>query len=97
MKTGGGMITFLLCGGIEESKVFLQKCRLMKCAESLGAVETLIEHPAIMTHASVPPDIRFSLGIKDNLIRMSVGVEDVEDILEDLTRALDSVGTHSRL
>lgn len=88
MKGYGGMITFFLKGGIEESKKFLENTKLFSLAESLGGVESLIEHPAIMTHASVPPWQRKKLGIHDNLIRVSVGIEDVNDLKEDLYNAL---------
>jgi cystathionine gamma-lyase len=67
---------------------FLERCRIFALAESLGGVESLIEHPAIMTHASVPPERREKIGISDNLIRLSVGVEDADDLIEDLTQAL---------
>lgn len=80
----GGMITFYLKGGINESKKFLESVKLFALAESLGGVESLIEHPAIMTHASVPPENRKKLGIDDNLVRLSVGIENIEDIIEDL-------------
>lgn len=86
----GGMITFFIKGGLKESKSFLKKLKYFSLAESLGGVESLIEHPAIMTHASVPKKIREDLGIKDNLIRISVGIEDVSDLIEDLTTALKS-------
>jgi cystathionine beta-lyase/cystathionine gamma-synthase len=94
MKTGGGMITFLLRGGLRESRQFLENLRLFLLAESLGAVECLAEHPAIMTHASVPPKQRLELGILDNLIRLSVGIEDLEDILKDLRQALACVNAN---
>jgi cystathionine gamma-lyase len=84
----GGMVTVLLKGGLEESRRFLERCELFALAESLGGVESLIEHPAIMTHASVPPEQRAAIGITDNLVRLSVGVEDVEDLIADLDRAL---------
>lgn len=83
----GGMITFFLKGGLKESKRFLEKVNLFALAESLGGVESLIEHPAIMTHASVPKKIREELGIHDNLIRLSVGIEDVNDLIKDLEKA----------
>jgi cystathionine gamma-lyase len=67
----------------------LEQTRLFALAESLGGVESLIEHPAVMTHASIPADIRAQLGISDGLIRLSVGIEDADDLLADLTRALD--------
>lgn len=88
MNGFGGMITILLKGGLDESRRFLERCRVFALAESLGGVESLIEHPAIMTHASVPADVRAQLGIADNLVRISVGVEDVDDLLDDLRQAL---------
>lgn len=84
----GGMITFYLKGGLEESRRFLEKVSIFALAESLGGVESLIEHPAIMTHASVPPENRKALGIDDNLVRISVGIEDIDDLLWDLKNAL---------
>lgn len=84
----GGMITAILEGGLEESRRFLERCELFALAESLGGVESLIEHPAIMTHASVPPEIRAELGISDSLVRLSVGIEDVNDLIADLEEAL---------
>jgi cystathionine gamma-lyase len=83
-----GMLTFLLRGDLEATRRFLEAVRLFTLAESLGGVESLIEHPAIMTHASIPPDVRRSIGILDNLVRISVGIEAVEDLLADLDRAL---------
>jgi cystathionine gamma-lyase len=88
----GGMITFFVRGGLAESRQMLENVQLVAMAESLGGVESLIEHPAIMTHASVPPERRQELGLSDNLLRLSVGVETVEDIVADLSRALDCVG-----
>lgn len=88
----GGMITFFIKGGLPASKKFLESVQVFALAESLGGVESLIEHPAIMTHASVPADQRKKLGIDDSLIRLSVGIEDVEDILTDLKQAFDQVG-----
>lgn len=85
---GGGMITIWLKGGLAESRRFLERVHLFSLAESLGGVESLIEHPAIMTHASVPPDKRKALGIDDNLCRLSVGIENVEDLWHDLEEAL---------
>jgi cystathionine beta-lyase/cystathionine gamma-synthase len=73
---------------LDRAKTFLGCVKLCSLAESLGGVETLISHPATMTHASVPPDERNRLGITDGLVRISVGVEDAEDLLEDLDRAL---------
>ncbi len=87
MSGFGGMITFYIKGGMTESRKFLESVRLFALAESLGGVESLIEHPAIMTHASVPIENRKALGISDNLIRLSVGIEDLPDLLEDLDTA----------
>lgn len=84
----GGMLTFLLKGGLNEARAFLESVKLFTLAESLGGVESLIEHPAIMTHASIPPEIRQEIGILDNLVRVSVGIEDVQDLIRDLERAL---------
>ena len=88
MKGFGGMITFLIKGGLNESRSFLEKVRVFTLAESLGGVESLIEHPAIMTHASIPAETRKELGILDNLIRVSVGIEDIADLKADLEQAL---------
>lgn len=85
----GGMITCILGGGLDASRRFLENTRIFALAESLGGVESLIEHPAIMTHASVPPEVRAELGISDGLVRLSVGIEDEDDLLEDLERALE--------
>jgi cystathionine gamma-lyase len=84
----GGMVTAVLKGGLEKSRRFLERTDLFALAESLGGVESLIEHPAIMTHASIPPEIRAELGISDGLVRLSVGIEDGEDLLNDLKFAL---------
>lgn len=91
MKYSGGMITFFLKGGISQSKRFLKSVKIFALAESLGGVESLIEHPAIMTHASIPKKVRQELGIYDNLIRVSVGIENVEDLIKDLDSALAKV------
>ena len=87
----GGMITIFLKGGLAESRRFLESVHLFALAESLGGVESLIEHPAIMTHASVPPENRAKLGISDNLVRISVGIEDCDDLIADLDHALSKV------
>jgi cystathionine gamma-lyase len=84
----GGMITFFIRGGLTEARSFLEKVRLFSLAESLGGVESLIEHPAIMTHASIPAETRKALGIHDNLIRISTGIEDFADLKADLEQAL---------
>lgn len=88
MSGFGGMITFFLKGGLKESKSFLEKLKIFSLAESLGGVESLIEHPAIMTHASLPKKLREEIGIHDNLIRISVGVENIDDLITDLNSAL---------
>jgi len=87
----GGMITILLKGGLLESRRFLENVHIFALAESLGGVESLIEHPAIMTHASVPAESRAQLGILDNLVRLSVGIEHGDDLLHDLEQALAKV------
>ncbi|HEX5339436.1 MAG TPA: cystathionine gamma-synthase [Gammaproteobacteria bacterium] len=88
MRAGGGMVTIFLKGGEKEARRFLERCELFTLAESLGGVESLIEHPGIMTHASVPAETRAALGISDSLVRLSVGVEDVADLRADLEFAL---------
>ncbi len=89
MSGFGGMITFFIRGGLKEARSFLKKVQLFTLAESLGGVESLIEHPAIMTHASIPFETRQELGIHDNLIRISVGIEDLSDLQADLANALE--------
>lgn len=84
MRSGGAMITMVLKGGLEPSRRFLETVRVFSLAESLGGVESLIEHPAIMTHASIPKEIREKSGISDGLIRLSVGIEDLADLRADL-------------
>jgi cystathionine gamma-lyase len=84
----GGIVTVELDRDLEGSRRFLERCQVFTLAESLGGVESLIEHPAIMTHASVPPEQRAALGISDSLVRISVGVEDIEDLIWDLDQAL---------
>lgn len=88
MRAFGGMISCVVKGGLEPSRKVLERTKLFSLAESLGGVESLIEHPAIMTHASIPPAARAALGIADGLIRLSVGCEDVEDLIADLDAAL---------
>lgn len=88
MRAFGGMISMVIKGGLEESKLFLSRCDLFALAESLGGVESLIEHPAIMTHASLPPETRKSLGIEDGFIRISVGIEHIDDLIAELNYAL---------
>ena len=84
----GGMVTAILKGTLADSRRFLERCQIFALAESLGGVESLIEHPAIMTHASLPPEKRAALGIGDGLVRLSVGVEDEADLIADLKQAL---------
>jgi cystathionine gamma-lyase len=86
MSGFGGMLTFVLRGGLPAARAFLENVRLFALAESLGGVESLIEHPAIMTHASVPKETREALGIADGFIRISCGIEDVDDLVADLER-----------
>ena len=89
MNGFGGIISIELSGGLEASKSFLEKTKIFSLAESLGGVESLIEHPALMTHASVPAEIRDKIGITDGLIRLSVGIESVEDLIDDIDQALN--------
>jgi len=91
MNGFGGMITIVLKGGLKTSTTFLERTKIFALAESLGGVESLIEHPALMTHASVPTEVRKDLGIEDGLVRLSVGIESVEDLLDDLNQALSGV------
>jgi len=84
----GGMVTAVLKGGLPTAKRFLERCKLFTLAESLGGVESLIEHPAIMTHASLPEDVRAGLGIDAGLVRLSVGIESIDDLLAELKDAL---------
>ncbi len=88
MSRYGGMVTAVLEGGLPAAKRFLERVRIFALAESLGGVESLIEHPAIMTHASIPAETRAKLGIGDGLVRLSVGVEDADDLIADLAQAL---------
>jgi cystathionine gamma-lyase len=93
MSGFGGMVTFSLRGGegrrtLARARTLLRSLRTFACAESLGGVESLAEHPAIMTHASIPPERRAALGIGDGLIRLSVGIEDAQDLIDDLAQAL---------
>jgi cystathionine gamma-lyase len=88
MARFGGIVTFFIKGGLDEARRFLERCEVFALAESLGGVESLVDHPAIMTHASVPAEKRKALGISDQLIRLSVGIEDIEDLIGDLDQAL---------
>ena len=91
MSGFGGMMSVVLDTNLEGVNTFLSNLKIFTLAESLGGVESLIEHPAIMTHASIDQKIRDSLGISDSLLRLSVGIEDVEDIIEDLKQALETI------
>ncbi len=88
MDAFGGIVTFFIDGDIDTARRFLERCELFALAESLGGVESLVDHPAIMTHASVPAAERAALGISDQLIRLSVGIEAVDDLIADLDQAL---------
>jgi cystathionine gamma-lyase len=88
MHQFGGMVTAIMKGTLADAKRFLERCQIFALAESLGGVESLIEHPAIMTHASIPPEKRAELGISDGLVRLSVGIEDEADLIADLEQAL---------
>ena len=88
MNGFGGIISMNISGGLEKSKTFLEKTKIFALAESLGGVESLIEHPALMTHASLPKDRREAIGITDGLVRLSVGLESLEDLIDDIEQAL---------
>jgi cystathionine beta-lyase/cystathionine gamma-synthase len=90
MRGFGGLISFEL-GSLEAARTLLNNVRVMALAESLGGVETLISHPASMTHASVPPERRRQIGLTDDMVRVSVGIEDVQDLQDDLARALERI------
>ena len=87
MRGFGGMLSFDV-GTFDEARRVCNSVRLLSLAESLGGVETLICHPASMTHASVPPERRASIGLTDSLVRISAGIEDAEDLIDDLAQAL---------
>ncbi|HEX3726081.1 MAG TPA: PLP-dependent transferase, partial [Pirellulales bacterium] len=88
MQRFGGMVSAVLKGGEPRARQFLERCKLFTLAESLGGVESLIEHPGLMTHATIPAEKRRELGIDDGLVRLSVGIEDVGDLIADLEQAL---------
>ena len=88
MTAFGGMVTAVLTGGLQRSRRFLESCRIFTLAESLGGVESLIEHPALMTHASIPAEQRAAIGIDDGLVRLSVGIEHIDDLIADLDNSL---------
>jgi|TARA_B110000495_G_C22972130_1_gene570652 cystathionine gamma-lyase len=91
MSAFGGMISMVLKGGLNKATSFLERTKLFTLAESLGGVESLIEHPAIMTHSSIPEEVRNKIGIVDGLVRLSVGIETLEDLVEDLDSALNGL------
>jgi cystathionine beta-lyase/cystathionine gamma-synthase len=95
MAGGGGIITVELDGGLDEARRFLMGLRIFTLAESLGGVESLAEHPALMTHASLPAARRAELGITDGLVRLSVGIENVEELWADLEQALSAARARS--
>ena len=88
----GGMLSFEIRGGLKEAKRFLEQVKVFALAESLGGVESLIEHPALMTHASVPKEIREKAGLTDSLIRVSVGIEHIDDLIADFDHAFKKIG-----
>jgi cystathionine beta-lyase/cystathionine gamma-synthase len=90
MRGFGGMISIEL-GSLENARTFLNHVRLIALAESLGGVESLVSHPATMTHGSVPPERRLAIGVTDDMVRLSIGIEDVDDLIDDIARALDRV------
>jgi cystathionine gamma-lyase len=90
MRGFGAMVSFYLKGGLEQASKFLKAVRIITLAESLGGVESLVELPAVMTHGGVAPEHRAKLGITDNMIRLSVGIEDLEDLLQDVHSALEA-------
>jgi cystathionine beta-lyase/cystathionine gamma-synthase len=91
MRASGGMVSFEVRGGLDASRKVAERVRLFALAESLGGVESLLDHPAIMTHASIPAAERHAAGLADGLLRLSVGVEDAEDLIADLAQALDGI------
>jgi methionine-gamma-lyase len=88
----GGMIACELKNGLESGRILMNSVKIFTLAVSLGCIDSLIQHPASMTHVSVPKSIRLQGGITDGLIRISVGIEDVEDLIEDLDQALNKIG-----
>lgn len=88
MSGFGGVVSFVVAGGLEAASSVLRRVRLFSLAESLGGVESLIGQPALMSHASMPAEVREARGVRDGLIRLSVGLEDIDDLRDDLGRAL---------
>ena len=93
MSGAGGMISFVIDGTLDDAKTFLMNLKIFALAESLGGVESLAEHPAIMTHASVPPEVRQELGIDDGLVRLSCGIEAMDDLIDDLKRGFEAINS----
>ena len=91
MSGFGGMLSFEIKGGLTEAKAFLENLKIFSLAESLGGVESLIEHPALMTHASISKEDRERIGITDSLIRISAGIENADDLIEDLDNAFKKI------
>lgn len=91
MRAFGGIVTIILKGDLSDTRKFMESTEIFTLAESLGGVESLANHPAIMTHASIPPETRAKIGITDSLVRLSVGIEDAEDLIADLEQALDKI------
>ncbi|KAG8272574.1 hypothetical protein J6590_039281 [Homalodisca vitripennis] len=91
-----GMLSFYIKGGLAETTAFLKALKVITLAESLGGYESLVDHPELMTHASVPEDVRKKLGITSNLVRLSVGLESVEDLISDLDQALKSMRSNEK-
>jgi cystathionine gamma-lyase len=96
MASGGAMVSAILTGGLASARRFLERCQLFTLAESLGGVESLVEHPGLMTHASIPAKRRAEIGIDDGLVRLSVGIEDVRDLIADLRQALTGKSDKSK-
>jgi cystathionine gamma-lyase len=97
MRGFGGMVSVVVKGGLQNARVFLEGTKLFSLAESLGGVESLIGHPATMTHASIPKDVREARGIVDGLVRLSVGIEDQDDLIKDIETALSKVQVLSKV
>jgi cystathionine gamma-lyase len=96
MQAGGGMLSFELAGGVAAGNAFATATRIFTLAESLGGVESLVEVPPSMTHASIPPDVRHAAGLADGLVRLSVGIEHVDDLVADVDQALAAAGAATR-
>ncbi len=97
MNDFGGMISVRIRGGLDASRTFMKSLKLFTLAESLGGIESLVEHPALMTHASIEPEVRAGLGITDNLVRLSVGIEDIRDLKADIAQALEKAAALAKV